>query len=147
MMDQSTCKPIMQLFDDGIRGISNTRNKRHQHVSYRLRSHTTAGIIFNTFNSSGAIAFAFAGQSVGLEIQATIPSSLEKPSKKAMWRGVVVALCYVSVAASGYWAFGNLVEDDGLISLEKPRCLIITANLMVFIHVLGSYQVKGFSKQ
>ena len=121
----------------------------HHQVSHGVRSHTTAGIVFDVFNSLGTIAFAFAGHSVALEIQATIPSSPDKPSKKSMWRGsivayIIVALCYFSVAASGFWAFGDLVEDDVLISLERPRWIIAIANFMVFVHVLGSYQVINY---
>lgn len=98
------------------------------------------------FNALGTVAFAFAGHSVVLEIQATMPSSQERPSKIPMWRGVIVAyiivaLCYFSVALSGFWAFGDLVDDDILISLEKPPWLIAAANMMVFLHVVGSYQV------
>jgi hypothetical protein len=82
-----------------------------------------------------------------LEIQATIPSSPEKPSKVPMWRGVivayiVVALCYFPVAIIGYWMFGNAVKDNILISLEKPAWLIAMANFFVVLHVIGSYQVK-----
>ncbi|XP_019264306.1 PREDICTED: lysine histidine transporter-like 5 isoform X2 [Nicotiana attenuata] len=96
--------------------------------------------------SLGTIAFAFAGHSVALEIQATIPSTPEKPSKGPMWRGVtvayaIVAFCYLAVAASGFWAFGNLVDDDVLVTLKHPHWLIALANFMVFLHVLGSYQV------
>ncbi|XP_057974053.1 lysine histidine transporter-like 5 [Malania oleifera] len=125
---------------------STIRGSHQRHVEYGVRSHTTAGKVFNILNAIGTIAFAFAGHSVALEIQATIPSSPEKPSKRPMWRGVVVAysivaFCYLSVAISGFWAFGNLVDDDVLISLERPRWLIAAANLMVFIHVVGSYQV------
>lgn len=81
-----------------------------------------------------------------LEIQATIPSTPEKPSKKPMWKGVVVAyivvaLCYFPVALVGYWAFGNSVEDNILLSLVKPRWLIAMANMFVVVHVIGSYQV------
>lgn len=118
----------------------------HQYARYSVRSHTTAGIVFDVFSSLGTIAFAFAGHSVSLEIQATLPSTSPRPSKKPMWRGVIVAyiivaICYFTVAISGFWAFGDLVEDDVLVSLEKPNWLIIVANFMVFIHVLGSYQV------
>lgn len=118
----------------------------HKHVSYGVRSHTTAGIIFDVFSSLGTMAFAYAGHSVSLEIQATIPSTPEKPSKKPMWRGVIfayiiVGICYLCVAVSGFWAFGDSVDDDVLVSLENPNWLIILANFMVFIHVLGSYQV------
>lgn len=121
--------------------------KHHEHVSFGVRSSTRTGQIFDILNGCGTIAFAFAGHSVALEIQATIPSTPEKPSKIAMWKGVVVAyilvaLCYVSVSVSGYWAYGRVVEDDVLISLDKPAWLIAAANLMVFFHVIGSYQVK-----
>ncbi|KAI5337070.1 hypothetical protein L3X38_016339 [Prunus dulcis] len=81
-------------------------------------------------NGFGTVAFAFAGHSVALEIQATIPSTPEKPSKVAMWKGVVVAyitvpFCYLAVAISGLWAFGNVVEDDVLISLEKTNGILL----------------------
>ncbi|CAH9145070.1 unnamed protein product, partial [Cuscuta epithymum] len=122
------------------------KGSHHHPSSYGTRPDTAAGKVFNAFNAMGTIAFAFAGHSVALEIQATIPSSPEAPSKKPMWKGVIwayviVFICYVSVAASGFWAFGDLVEDDILISLERPSWLIAVANVMVFIHVLGSYQV------
>jgi hypothetical protein len=63
-----------------------------------------------------------------------------------MWRGcllayAVVALCYFPVAIVGYWAMGNGVGDNVLLSLGKPVWLLAVANLMVVIHVLGSYQV------
>lgn len=53
----------------------------------------------------------------------------------------VVALCYFPVGILGYWAFGNSVEDNILLSLEKPRWLIVAANIFVVVHVTGSYQV------
>ncbi|CAJ1958487.1 unnamed protein product [Sphenostylis stenocarpa] len=120
--------------------------KDHQPRHYGVRSHTTAGIIFDAFNALGTIAFAFAGHSVVSEIQATLPSTEETPSKVPMWRGVVVAYsivisCYISVAVSGFWAFGSAVDDDVLITLEHPAWLIAISNLMVFVHVLGSFQV------
>jgi amino acid permease len=94
----------------------------------------------------GDVAFAYAGHNVVLEIQATIPSKPGKPSKGPMWKGVVVAyivvaLCYFPVALIGYYRFGNKVEDNILISLEKPTWLIVAANMFVVIHVIGSYQV------
>lgn len=115
-------------------------------ASYAYPSTTTAHELFGVFNALGQIAFAYAGHNVVLEIQATIPSSPERPSKIAMWRGVVVAyaivaLCYFPVAIIGYWAFGNKVADNILISLEHPTWLIAAANLMVVVHVIGSYQI------
>ncbi|GMN64382.1 hypothetical protein TIFTF001_033460 [Ficus carica] len=115
-------------------------------VHYGPRASTGAGNVFNFLSGLGDVAFAFAGHSVVLEIQATIPSTPEQPSKKPMWKGclvayVVVALCYFPVALIGYWVFGDRVEDNILISLEKPWWLVATANLFVVFHVIGSYQV------
>ncbi|KAI3409006.1 ANK_REP_REGION domain-containing protein [Psidium guajava] len=115
-------------------------------VSYSYRSSTTTGKIFDFFSALGDVAFAYAGHNVVLEIQATIPSTPEKPSKGPMWRGVivayiVVALCYFPVALAGYYVFGNKVQDNILLSLEKPKWLIAMANMFVVIHVVGSYQI------
>uniref|UniRef100_A0ACD5T734 Uncharacterized protein n=1 Tax=Avena sativa TaxID=4498 RepID=A0ACD5T734_AVESA len=116
------------------------------HVSYHLPETTAAGKVFSFFEALGDVAFAYAGHNVVLEIQATIPSTPEKPSKKPMWKGVVVAyviiaLHYFPVALIGYWAFGNTVKDNILITLNKPNWLIAIANMMVVLHVVGSYQV------
>jgi amino acid transporter len=115
-------------------------------VEYGYKSSSAGGTVLSFFNALGTVAFAYAGHNVVLEIQATIPSTPEKPSKKPMWRGVIVAyiivaVCYFPVAIIGYWIFGNSVDDDILISLNKPRWLIATANMMVVIHVIGGYQV------
>lgn len=115
-------------------------------VEYGYKAKSTAGTVFNFFSALGNVAFAYAGHNVVLEIQATIPSTPEKPSKGPMWIGVVVAyivvaICYFPVAFIGYWMFGNQVDDDILISLEKPSWLIAMANLFVVVHVIGSYQV------
>lgn len=103
--------------------------------------------MFRVFNALGQISFAFAGHAVALEIQATIPSTPEKPSKIPMWHGAlgayfINAICYFPVALIGYWAFGQVVEDNVLMALERPPWLIASANLMVFVHVIGSYQVR-----
>jgi len=119
---------------------------RIENVSYSYKETSTNDLIFRIFNALGQISFAFAGHAVALEIQATIPSTPEKPSKIPMWKGaigayVINAICYFPVALIGYWAFGRDVEDNVLMSLERPAWLIASANLMVFIHVVGSYQV------
>ncbi|KAL6658813.1 hypothetical protein ACP70R_002853 [Stipagrostis hirtigluma subsp. patula] len=115
-------------------------------VDYGLRATTAPGKVFGFLGALGTVAFAYAGHNVVLEIQATIPSTPEKPSKKPMWKGVVVAyivvaICYFPVALVGYWAFGNGVDDDVLITLNRPKWLIAAANMMVVVHVIGSYQV------
>ncbi|KAK0591387.1 hypothetical protein LWI29_000882 [Acer saccharum] len=116
-------------------------------VQYGYKAETASGKVFNFFSALGDVAFAFSGvHNVVLEIQATIPSTPENPSRGLMWRGVVVAyivvaICYFPVALIGYWMFGNSVEDNILISLEKPAWLIVMANIFVVIHVIGSYRV------
>ncbi|GLT65339.1 hypothetical protein SLA2020_377830 [Shorea laevis] len=115
-------------------------------VDYSYSASTSSGTFFNFLTALGDVAFAYAGHNVVLEIQATIPSTPEKPSKIPMWRGVVVAyiilaLCYFPVALIGYWFFGNSVDDNILITLEKPAWLIAVANMFVVIHVIGSYQI------
>ncbi|PIA51349.1 hypothetical protein AQUCO_01100284v1 [Aquilegia coerulea] len=115
-------------------------------IDYGLKASTTTGKVFNFLSGLGDIAFAYAGHNVVLEIQATIPSTPERSSKKPMMMGVtvaylIVALCYFPVAIIGYWMFGNEVEDNILLSLQKPSWLIILANIFVIVHVIGSYQV------
>ncbi|OAY63348.1 Lysine histidine transporter 1, partial [Ananas comosus] len=126
--------------------VASVHKGKQPDVDYSYKASTRTGAVFNFFSALGDVAFAYAGHNVVLEIQATIPSSPEKPSKKPMWKGVivayiVVAVCYFPVALVGYWAFGNSVDDNILITLEKPRWLIAAANLFVVVHVIGSYQI------
>ena len=86
--------------------------------------------------------------SVHMWVQATLPS---KPGiknstfKPYMW-GVAlayaaIAYCYFCVAFAGYWAFGNEVKSNIMLSVNHPSWLVGVANLLVVIHVFGSYQV------
>ncbi|BAT86590.1 hypothetical protein VIGAN_04426100 [Vigna angularis var. angularis] len=111
-------------------------------VNYGLRATNSTDAVFNFLSALGDVAFAYAGHNVVLEIQATMPSTPETPSKKPMWRGVIlayigVAFCYLPVAFIGYYVFGNSVDDNILITLERPSWLIATANLFVFAHVFA----------
>ncbi|KAG4920061.1 hypothetical protein JHK82_049016 [Glycine max] len=111
-------------------------------VDYGSRATSSADAVFNFFSALGDVAFAYAGHNVVLEIQATMPSSEDTPSKKPMWRGVIlayigVAFCYLPVAFIGYYMFGNSVDDNILITLERPAWLIAAANLFVFVHVFA----------
>lgn len=119
---------------------------RVDNVSYAYQSTSSVDYMFRVFNALGQISFAFAGHAVVLEIQATMPSTPDKPSRIPMWKGAVGAyfvnaICYFPVALIGYWAFGQGVEDNVLMNLKKPEWLIAAANLMVVVHVIGSYQV------
>ncbi|CAL9104184.1 unnamed protein product [Musa textilis] len=142
----SLAAAVMSLSYSTVAWGASVHRGKQSNVEYGYKSSSTAGGVFNFLSALGDVSFAYAGHNVALEIQATIPSSPEKPSKKPMWKGVVVAyiavaLCYFPVAFLGYWAFGNDVADNILITLNKPRWLIATANMMVVIHVIGSYQI------
>ncbi|GAB2280098.1 hypothetical protein Dimus_014735 [Dionaea muscipula] len=115
-------------------------------VNYGYKKTSSVDYMFRVFNALGQISFAFAGHAVVLEIQATIPSTPQKPSKIPMWHGAlgayfINAICYFPVALIGYWAFGQDVADNVIVALQSPAWLIASANLMVVIHVIGSYQV------
>ncbi|MED6120346.1 Lysine histidine transporter 2 [Stylosanthes scabra] len=120
-------------------------------VDYSIKSESMSDGVFHFFTALGDVAFAYAGHNVVLEIQATMPSTPEKPSKVPMWKGCVwayigVAICYFPVAFIGYYVFGNSVmrnsvDDNILITLQRPPWLIGMANLFVVIHVVGGYQV------
>ncbi|XP_052197765.1 lysine histidine transporter 1-like [Diospyros lotus] len=142
----SLAAAVMSLSYSTIAWTASVHKGVQPDVEYGYKAKSTAGTVFNFFTALGDVAFAYAGHNVVLEIQATIPSTPEKPSKGPMWRGVliayfVVALCYFPVALVGYRMFGNTVEDNILISLEKPVWLVAAANMFVVIHVIGSYQI------
>lgn len=89
---------------------------------------------------------------LGLVVQATLPSKPGIPNstfKPYMW-GVAlayaaIAYCYFCVAFGGYWAFGNGVASNIMLSVGRPSWLVGVANLLVVIHVFGSYQVSLYS--
>ncbi|KAF8013150.1 hypothetical protein BT93_I1125 [Corymbia citriodora subsp. variegata] len=142
----SLAAAVMSLSYSTIAWAASIEKGVQPDVQYGYKAKTTAGTVLDFFAALGDVAFAYAGHNVVLEIQATIPSTPEKPSKGPMWRGVVVAyiivaLCYFPVAFIGYYMFGNAVEDNVLISLKKPAWLIAMANMFVVIHVIGSYQI------
>nr|CAB3482006.1 unnamed protein product [Digitaria exilis] len=142
----SLAAAVMSLSYSTIAWGASVHNGKVADVDYSLRASTTPGKVFDFLAALGSVAFAYAGHNVVLEIQATIPSTPEKPSKKPMWRGVVVAyivvaLCYLPVSFIGYWAFGKSVNGDILVTLNKPKWLIALANMMVVVHVIGSYQI------
>ncbi|XP_061345642.1 lysine histidine transporter-like 6 [Gastrolobium bilobum] len=142
----SLAAAVMSLSYSTIAWVACLTRGQIDNVSYAYKKTSTIDFVFRVFNALGLISFAFAGHAVALEIQATIPSTPEKPSMGPMWKGAIAsyfinAICYFPVALIGYWAFGQAVDDNVLMALERPAWLIASANLMVFIHVVGSYQV------
>ena len=121
-----------------------------KHNNNTVGSCSTISKGFAMLNALGQMAFAYAGHNVVLEIQATIPSTRDRPSKKPMWKGVILAyvivvICYFPLALVGWKLLGKGVNDNVLLSLKSPVILIAIANMMVVIHVVGSYQVCGSS--
>ncbi|KAI3823978.1 hypothetical protein L1987_05424 [Smallanthus sonchifolius] len=146
----SLAAAVMSLSYSTIAWTASVNKGVQPDVQYGYKSKSATGTMFNFFTALGDVAFAYAGHNMVLEIQATIPSTPEKPSKGPMWRGVVVAyivvaLCYFPVALIGYWMYGNAVSDNILISLNKPTWLIAMANLFIVVHVIGSYQIYAMS--
>ncbi|XP_021899753.1 lysine histidine transporter 2-like [Carica papaya] len=142
----SLAAAVMSLSYSTIAWVAAVDKGIQPDVDYSYKASTTPGVVFHFLSALGEVAFAYAGHNVVLEIQATIPSTPEKPSKIPMWRGVivayaVVAICYFPVAFLGYWMFGNSVDDNILITLNKPTWLVASANMFVVIHVIGSYQI------
>ncbi|GKA09508.1 lysine histidine transporter like protein [Tanacetum coccineum] len=142
----SLAAAVMSLSYSVIAWIAALNRGVDDDVDYSLRSKTSVGQTFGMFSALGDVAFAYVGHSVALEIQATIPSTPDKPSKGPMWLGCVVAyisvaVCYFPVAIIGYYVFGNAIDDNILITLDHPRWLIAMANMFVIIHVIGGYQL------
>ncbi|WJZ81562.1 hypothetical protein VitviT2T_001401 [Vitis vinifera] len=57
-------------------------------VQYTYTTSTTTGRVFTFFSTLGDVAFVYADDNMVLEIQATIPSTPEKPSEGPMWKGI-----------------------------------------------------------
>lgn len=106
-------------------------------------------LVLEAFNSIGVIAFAYAAHNVVLDIQSNLPS----PSKKAMMKGVrytylVVALCYFPMGIAVYKVYGNEISRNvlGFMMSRVSPGWVITTNIMLIIHVIGSYQVNYLIK-
>eukprot|EP00246_Nothoceros_aenigmaticus_P015309 TRINITY_DN628_c0_g1_i1.p1 TRINITY_DN628_c0_g1~~TRINITY_DN628_c0_g1_i1.p1 ORF type:complete len:520 (-),score=43.81 TRINITY_DN628_c0_g1_i1:85-1644(-) len=116
--------------------------------------------VWNAFTALGTVAFAYAGHNVVLDIQSSIPTSASMPtSKSSMLWGISiaylsVAVCYFAVAISGYAKFQDDVganvlgtfalADTTKLSLANPKHhagWVVAANLMVTVHLTGTYQV------
>ncbi|KAA6424802.1 MAG: Lysine histidine transporter 1 [Trebouxia sp. A1-2] len=95
---------------------------RQPGAEYNLNGFTKAEGVFGIFNALGTIAFAYGGHNVVLEIQSTIPSNpkagVENPTAKPMMTGSQI-----------------------MYSLGHPIWVICVAEIMIIIHVCGSFQV------
>uniref|UniRef100_A0A0D6R3I3 Amino acid transporter transmembrane domain-containing protein n=1 Tax=Araucaria cunninghamii TaxID=56994 RepID=A0A0D6R3I3_ARACU len=123
-------------------------------VSYEpVRAKSDVASTFAILNALGAITFAFRGHNIALEIQATMPSSLKHPAHVPMWRGakvayLLVAFCLFPLAIGGYWAYGNLIPQGGILNAlygfhnqDIARGLLGLTFLLVVINCLSSFQI------
>ncbi|VYS49636.1 unnamed protein product [Arabidopsis thaliana] len=137
---------VMSMSYSTIAWVASLTKGVANNVEYGYKRRNSTSVPLTFLGALGEMAFAYAGHDVVLEIQATIPSTPEKPSKRPMWKGaivayIIVAFCYFPVALVGFWTFGNNVEENILKTLRGPNGLIIVANIFVIIHLMGSYQV------
>ncbi|KAG7966893.1 hypothetical protein I3843_08G071900 [Carya illinoinensis] len=109
--------------------------------------------VFTIFNALGIIAFAFRGHNLVLEIQGTMPSSAKRPSRVPMWKGVkfayiIIAMCLFPIAIGGYWAYGNLIPNGGMLNAlskyhaeDTSKWLLGLTSLLVVVNCLSSFQI------
>ncbi|GFQ01886.1 lysine histidine transporter-like 8 [Phtheirospermum japonicum] len=108
----------------------------------------------DVLNGLGIIALAFRGHNLVLEIQGTIPTNRKKPSRKSMWRGVIIsylliAMCMYPIAIVGHWAYENKVYPNlGILTSfinfhrkSTPKLLTGAICLAAIIHYLCAYQI------
>ncbi|WOL09732.1 lysine histidine transporter-like 8 [Canna indica] len=133
--------------------ISVSKGKQ-QGVSYDpVEGKSGVDRLLGVVNALGIIAFAFRGHNLVLEIQATMPSSLKHPSHVPMWRGVkaaylIIALCLFPIAIGGFWAYGTLIPQNGILtalyafhSKDTSRVLLGLTTLLVIINSLSCFQI------
>ncbi len=119
-----------------------------QHVSVSMVLCLLISMIFNRVQTLG-IGTNDQELSALLIMQATLPKriSVEGGTFKPYMRGVYMAYafvcyCYFTVAICGYWAFGQAVQDNVLLSIRHPKWVVAVADMFVVVHVFGSYQVS-----
>ncbi|KAL6766799.1 hypothetical protein ACKKBG_A37395 [Auxenochlorella protothecoides x Auxenochlorella symbiontica] len=101
---------------------------------------------FGVLNALGSIVFAYSFSMILIEIQDTIKGTQKAGPIQSMQIAVKISVAsmtffYLAVATAGYLAFGNDVPAYLLTGFEHPRWLILTANIMVVVHMLPAYQV------
>ncbi|XP_021774781.1 lysine histidine transporter-like 8 [Chenopodium quinoa] len=107
----------------------------------------------NVLSALGIIAFSFRGHNLVLEIQGTLPPSLKDPTHKIMWKGVkityaLIALCLFPLAIGGYWAYGTLMPNTGMLKAfaqfhgnHSSRLKLALIYFFLIINSLCSFQV------
>ncbi|XVF68016.1 hypothetical protein PTKIN_Ptkin10aG0169000 [Pterospermum kingtungense] len=127
-------------------------------VSYTIPNNAKTGMtgFGSILNAICIILLAFKGHNLILEIQGTLPSSPSNPSRKSMWRGVmvsymIIAMCLFPLAIVGFWAYGNKIPapaDGGMLTAfsqfhrqDTSKFVIGLIYLWLIISCLSSYQI------
>ncbi|MBA0551079.1 hypothetical protein Golob_021979 [Gossypium lobatum] len=107
----------------------------------------------NILNAFGIIMLAFRGHNLILEIQGTLPSDSKHPSRKSMWRGVmvsymIIAMCLFPLAIVGFWAYGNKIPEEGILTAftkfhgqDTSKYVIGLIHIWLTISCITSYQI------
>ncbi|OWM70619.1 lysine histidine transporter-like 8 [Punica granatum] len=128
---------------------------RPEGVSYKpLKAKSDIAQVCSVLNEIGIIAFAFRGHNLVLEIQGTMPSSPQKPSRKAMWGGVkfaylAIGMCLFPLAIGGYWAYGDRIPaNQGMLNAlyqyhrhDTSKVILGLTSLLVVVNSLSSFQI------
>eukprot|EP01135_Chromosphaera_perkinsii_P008684 Nk52_evm17s1444 gene=Nk52_evmTU17s1444 len=98
------------------------------------------GQTVGTFSQSFAtIAFSFGAHAVFPAIARSMPSARCFPYIINI-SFPMISMCYLLIAAVSYWAFGNSVEDNILLNLEKNAWYYF-ANACITAHVMMAFTV------
>ncbi|CAI0469024.1 unnamed protein product [Linum tenue] len=123
-------------------------------VSYDpVRAGSDLERLLSVLNAVGIVAFAFRGHNLVLEIQATMPSSEKHPSTVPMWKGVkfayaLIAMCIFPLAIGGYWAYGQLIPQGGMLPAlfayhgqDTSRFILGLTSFFVVVNAVSSFQL------
>ncbi|KAI3442443.1 Aa_trans domain-containing protein [Psidium guajava] len=128
---------------------------RPEGVSYEalIEAKSNETRIGSVLNAIGIIALSFRGHNLVLEIQGTLPSTPKCPSKRPMWRAVIisyslVALYLYSLAIAGFWAYGNQIPNGGLYiafpqfhGRDTPKLVMGLVYLLIVASCLSTFQI------
>ncbi|KAL6512945.1 hypothetical protein OROHE_019735 [Orobanche hederae] len=125
--------PLSLLFYDCLGGRTGQGNETGYAVW--LESYHESRYFFQLLQCLGICGFCICRSQCGAGNSSHHPFNTGEVFKS------IVALCYFPVAFNGYRMFSNEVNDNILMTLQKPTWLIAMANMFVVIHVIGSYQI------
>ena len=116
-----------------------------------LDTGTTAGTVWNVFNSLGAVLFAYSFSFILLEIQDTLQDAKGKktgPISTMKWAvNISVTIMtgfYIAIACAGFASLGYDLQPGGILEDYQgiaPGWVIDMANAMVLVHMVPAYQV------